>query len=249
VLTGLTVAGGCRRGRGNLVLAHDRTRRRAARRVGVPCLSVQRGELGDRSEPVPGHPTPRRAAGRGVAVGGPGRGAGRRALGVGTAASIAANVAVGGHDVIGRALAGWPAVALLVSIKLLFPCSIMPMMIGRLSGTISGRPSPVRPSPGRSPGLARTTSAGTVPAERTDGTGRSPTVADGGDCRPERLPRPDLGVPAALVDVRAVSDLTPAARAARAALAKDGRPLSRDAQAERMRDDGYGCPTPAHRCY
>jgi len=85
---------------------------------------------------------------------------------------------------------------------------------------------------------------------RTDG--RHWPVPDGRgrrDCCPERLPRPDLGVPAAPVDVRAVSDLTPAARAARAALAKDGRPLSRDAQAERMRDDGYGCPTPAHRCY
>ena len=42
------------------------------------------------------------------------------ALGVGTAASLAANVAVGGQDVIGRLLAGWPAVSLLVSVKLLF---------------------------------------------------------------------------------------------------------------------------------
>ena len=66
------------------------------------------------------------------------------------------------------------------------------MMIGRLSGTISGRPSPVRPSPGRSPGLARTTSAGTVPAERTDGTGRSPTVADGGTAVPNGYRDPTL---------------------------------------------------------
>jgi hypothetical protein len=39
------------------------------------------------------------------------------ALVVGTAASLAANVAVGGHDLVGRALAGWPAISLLVSIK------------------------------------------------------------------------------------------------------------------------------------
>ncbi len=42
------------------------------------------------------------------------------ALLVGTAASLAANVAVGGHDPVGRALAGWPAISLLVSIKMLF---------------------------------------------------------------------------------------------------------------------------------
>jgi hypothetical protein len=42
------------------------------------------------------------------------------ALIVGTLASLAANVAVGGADPIGKALAGWPAVSMLVSVKLLF---------------------------------------------------------------------------------------------------------------------------------
>jgi hypothetical protein len=42
------------------------------------------------------------------------------APGVGTAASRAANIGIGGHDLVGWLLAGWPAVALLVSIKLLF---------------------------------------------------------------------------------------------------------------------------------
>ncbi|NJC70032.1 DUF2637 domain-containing protein [Planosporangium thailandense] len=41
------------------------------------------------------------------------------ALAAGTAASVAANVAVGGSDPVGRLVAGRPAVALLVSIKLL----------------------------------------------------------------------------------------------------------------------------------
>ncbi len=41
------------------------------------------------------------------------------ALTAGTFASLAANVAVGGSDLIGRAVAGWPALALLVAIKLL----------------------------------------------------------------------------------------------------------------------------------
>jgi hypothetical protein len=42
------------------------------------------------------------------------------ALVVGTLASLAANVAVGGHDLIGRALAGWPALSMLASVKRLF---------------------------------------------------------------------------------------------------------------------------------
>ena len=41
------------------------------------------------------------------------------ALAAGTAASVAANVAVGASDPVGRLVAGWPAVALLVTIKLL----------------------------------------------------------------------------------------------------------------------------------
>jgi hypothetical protein len=41
------------------------------------------------------------------------------ALAAGTVASVAANVAVGASDPVGRLVAGWPAVALLVAIKLL----------------------------------------------------------------------------------------------------------------------------------
>jgi len=56
------------------------------------------------------------------------------ALAAGTAASVAANVAVGASDPVGRLVAGWPAVALLVSIKL-------------LSGLLDAR----SPGPDRSP--------------------------------------------------------------------------------------------------
>jgi Protein of unknown function (DUF2637) len=42
------------------------------------------------------------------------------ALVVGTLASLAANVAAGSADPIGKALAGWPAISMLVSVKLLF---------------------------------------------------------------------------------------------------------------------------------
>jgi hypothetical protein len=40
--------------------------------------------------------------------------------------------------------------------------------------------------------------------------------------------------------VRDVADLIPAARSARAALAAKGRRLSRDALADRIREDGHG---------
>ena len=39
---------------------------------------------------------------------------------VGTLASLAANVAVGGDDLVGKALAGWPALSMLASVKLFF---------------------------------------------------------------------------------------------------------------------------------
>ncbi|WP_229783448.1 DUF2637 domain-containing protein [Pilimelia anulata] len=42
------------------------------------------------------------------------------ALVAGTAASLSANVAVGGSDWVGKAVAGWPALALLLAVKLLF---------------------------------------------------------------------------------------------------------------------------------
>ncbi|WP_051110643.1 DUF2637 domain-containing protein [Longispora albida] len=41
------------------------------------------------------------------------------ALAAGTAASMAANVAVGGHGLVGKVVAGWPALALLIAVKLL----------------------------------------------------------------------------------------------------------------------------------
>jgi hypothetical protein len=94
------------------------------------------------------------------------RRAGRRAgllpwvaLLVGTAASLAANVAVGGHDPVGRALAGWPAISLLVSINCCSPCSIMTKTISGRSKTISGPSRTARTSrdrPEDRPGRCRT---------------------------------------------------------------------------------------------
>ena len=169
------------------------------------------------------------------------------ALLVGTAASLAANVAVGGHDPVGRALAGWPAISLLVSIKLLFSMFDGDNKDQRtvrddqrtvpdgtaVPGTVPGTgPADTRPS-GTSGGPGtdndRPSATGTGPATGAPGTPGGAAPVRGAAVRG-----------GAALDIRDVSDLIPAARAARAALAATGRRLSRDALADRMREDGYG---------
>jgi hypothetical protein len=163
------------------------------------------------------------------------------ALVVGTLASLAANVAVGGHDPIGKALAGWPALSMLVSVKLLFSM-IDHTEVDQRTAEDDLRPSADRPSV-----------LGSVPGTRPDGEASSRTMMDGrrgnpgpsatgrtnrtDDAAPRRAAEP--GHQATPVDIRTVTHLVPAARAARAALAESGRSLSRDALADAMRDDGH----------
>jgi len=63
------------------------------------------------------------------------------ALTIDTAASLAANIAAAELGAISRIIAGWPALALLIAVKL-------------LSGILEHRPAavPARPSAGRDPG-------------------------------------------------------------------------------------------------
>lgn len=175
------------------------------------------------------------------------------ALIVGTAASLAANVAVGGADLIGKALAGWPAVSMLVSIKLLFSMIDHTRVDQRAVRDDQGTSGVVPDVPGTVQQIGRDEPApsGTVPGERT--TDRAPSATgpadppadaiadtpdDAGRFNPGRTGEP--GHPAAPLDIRTVAHLIPAARAARATLANDGRSLSRDALANAMRDDGHG---------
>ncbi len=171
------------------------------------------------------------------------RRAGRRAgplpwvaLLVGTAASLAANVAVGGNDMVGRALAGWPAISLLVSLKLLF--SMFDHGSDHRTGPDGHRTvrDDQRTVPDRPP------VRGTVHRTGTDDTRPSrPSTASGtgvpGPSAPATRPAP--GVPGGPADVRDVADLLPAARAARAALTATGHRLSRDRLADRLREDGH----------
>jgi hypothetical protein len=169
------------------------------------------------------------------------------ALVVGTAASLAANVAVGGADPVGRALAGWPAISLLVSIKLLFsmfdhdtedrpPVPDGPSVPGPVPETVlpDQRTIPDRPAvPETVPGTVRDNQPPFGTAETTADPGCSSTAAPAtGDTGPAGG--------GTLLGPRDVADLLPAARQARAALAAGGRTLSRDRLADRMREDGYG---------
>jgi uncharacterized protein DUF2637 len=175
------------------------------------------------------------------------RRAGRRAgflpwvaLLVGTAASLAANVAVGGPDPVGRALAGWPAISLLASIKLLFSMFDHDKDDHRTTRD-DQRTVPDRPSvPGTVPGTvpADTRPSGTTNRPGTDNARPSATGTDGAPDAPG-APAPGPGAASrggAPLDIRDVADLIPTARAGRDALAASGHTLSRDRLADRMRD-------------
>jgi hypothetical protein len=165
------------------------------------------------------------------------------ALIVGTAASLAANVAVGGADPIGKALAGWPAVSMLVSIKLLFSMIDHHAKVDQRAVRDDQRTSPIVPDvPGTVQQTGRDDSApsGTVPSERTNAPAPSATgpANRGSGLIPGHAQV--LGRPATVVDLRGMAELIPAARVAHAALARAGRSLSRDALADAMREDGHG---------
>jgi hypothetical protein len=159
------------------------------------------------------------------------------ALIVGTAASLAANVAVGGPDLIGKALAGWPALSMLVSVKLLFSMVDHTEARQRVTVPDDQRTSstvPDVPGTDRRTGRDESRTSRSVLSQRRDGRGPSATGAA------EPAVAAPRGVAGALGDVRTVAHLVPAARAARSALARAGRSLSRDNLANAMRDDGQG---------
>jgi hypothetical protein len=134
-------------------------------------------------------------------------------LAAGTAASMAANVAVGASDPIGRVVAGWPAFALLLAIKLLSglmdhhvaePPSDLPSEVAKATGSVG--PSDDLHRRGPSDGSAR---VGVGRPART--RGRS----------------------------SAVTDLLPAALAVRDSVVADGGKFTRTVLADRLREQGH----------
>lgn len=133
-------------------------------------------------------------------------------LTVGTAASLCANIATAHHGMVSRVIAGWPAVALLIAVKL-------------LSGILEHRTAAdsrtdVRPADSEGPvdrQAVRPNCAAAPPA-----CVRSSADQSGGG-----IARDDIPV------------LEQAARAVRDELHRDGRPLTRDVLAARLRAAGY----------
>lgn len=177
------------------------------------------------------------------------------ALIVGTAASLAANVAVGGADPIGKALAGWPALSMLIAVKLLFAMIDHTNVDQRTAVPDDQRTSAVVPDVRgtvRQTGRDDAAPSGTVPGERTNTAAPSATGPADRPAAPTPGERADAGQRAASgtgdvgdraatpLDIRTVAHLVPAARAARATLANEGRSLSRDNLADAMRNDGHG---------
>ncbi|WP_432839021.1 DUF2637 domain-containing protein [Dactylosporangium sp. CA-092794] len=177
------------------------------------------------------------------------------ALIVGTAASLTANVAVGGADPIGKALAGWPALSMLVSVKLLFAMFDHEDDDHRTAVRDDQRTAVIVPDvrgPVQQTGRDDAAPSGTAHGERTNAPVPSATgpanrpadhapgkEADEGQRAATRTGVPGAGA-AAGRDIRTVAHLVPAARAARVSLAAAGRSLSRDNLADAMRDDGHG---------
>lgn len=155
------------------------------------------------------------------------------ALAVGTAGSLAANVATAGPGMISRIIAGWPALALLIAVKLLSgmldqhaASRSAANPVSRAGDRNAPDPSPpaAMPVPSRMPGTARPQAAAIRP--RKDPAGRRTSPATGTEPGPvRRLP--------------AGADLLPAACAALDGLQRDGHRLTRDALAARLRENGY----------
>jgi hypothetical protein len=153
---------------------------------------------------------------------------------------------VGGADPVGRALAGWPAVSLLVSVKLLFSMFDHATQDQRTvpDGPPAHRTVPDGPS---TPGIVPD---GVLDNTCSSGTGRGREVGTTGPAGADRRSLRDApggaltarggGRGGAATDVGDVAGLIPAARAARAALTDAGRRLTRDALADRMRGAGHG---------
>jgi hypothetical protein len=147
------------------------------------------------------------------------------ALAVGTAASLAANIATAEPGTVSRMIAGWPAFALLIAVKL-------------LSGILEHcRSADAASLPDGRERDGRSRPAAAVRSSRSPGPDERPSVRP----QPRAEPRPDADRirRQALRPAAAIDELLPAACAVRDELRSDGRPLTRDALASRLRAAGY----------
>jgi hypothetical protein len=173
------------------------------------------------------------------------------ALVIGTIGSLAANIATAGPGTISKIIAGWPALALLIAVKLL---STM------LDYHATGHHPHPSPQPLRPARAATTAATGTIspsrfsrPAARTVKQpasfwpGRAPSTETGAAPAPPAFPVMPAAhgtvPPSPASGPGTVPDLPPAIAAplpaARDGLRRDGQVLTRDALAARLHRDGH----------
>jgi hypothetical protein len=148
------------------------------------------------------------------------------ALAVGTAGSLAANIATAHPDPVSRVIAGWPALALLLAVKLLS------VLLERRNASASAD-HPVQAS---NPVIAAHRTA----VQNADQFAVDACPARIRSNRTESQDQPPPSSPVA-ADLAPDSDTTlllSAARAARDALHQDGQTLTRDTLAARLRQHG-----------
>jgi hypothetical protein len=144
-------------------------------------------------------------------------------LAAGITASVTANVAVGATDPIGRIVAGWPALALLISVKLLEGLAAHPTEPPRPPHG----PGTVRPQRRNRPRIADRSAAGHV---APTGAVRPQQTTDRTTNRSADRPR--------TVTADEITDLLPAARAVRASVTAQGGRCTRTVLAQQLRQQG-----------
>jgi hypothetical protein len=151
------------------------------------------------------------------------------ALALGTAGSLAANIATAHPDPVSRIIAGWPALALLLAVKLL--SGILEHREVPERGSVRASEPALAPNPGQ-PDPAVTTVASKAVGDQPTSQPRPPgraaeeTTATG-------KPSDITGLPPA------IAALLPAARLARDELHCAGHSLTRDALAAHLRRHGH----------
>ncbi len=157
------------------------------------------------------------------------------ALAAGTAGSLAANIAAAHPDPVSRVIAGWPALALLLAVKLLAGLLERPRSPAAVAVTAADEASQVIDPAPAVLSIPGTTQAG--PLEPSAGAHPPETRADHAGSPGQRPSSPPAPAGPALNDRAAA--LLPAARAARDEIRQDGLPLTRDALAARLRQHGH----------
>jgi Protein of unknown function (DUF2637) len=150
------------------------------------------------------------------------------ALVLGTVGSLAANVATAGPGAISRIIAGWPALALLIAVKLLTGMLNLPAIT--VPQPPAGQDHPGQPRrfavlPDRPAEGVPATSGSSIP-------NRLPTRQRAGRSQanePRRAAGPEPGIVGLLAAARAVRD----------DLQRAGQPLTRDSLAARLREGGH----------